>query len=80
MDLWWINHISGVDEEQPEKRISFEVVGGGQGNISPSEMVLHLVNHPTNDRGHVGEMMCKTDYEMGTYGLSIYLRDAQQKI
>lgn len=80
MDRWYMDYISNLDEKALEEIISFEYIGGGKGDLSIYEIILHLVNHAANHRGHVSEMMYKTDFKLQTHDLTVYLRDVHKYV
>jgi uncharacterized damage-inducible protein DinB len=45
IDQWYIDYAVSLSAEQLGDRITFEFVGGGEGNMSREEMILHVVNH-----------------------------------
>ena len=77
-DRWYIDHIGGLSEAQLAERIDFEYVGGGAGNLSRLEIVLHLANHGTYHRGFVGDMLNQAGVNPRPTDLSVFLRDVWQ--
>ncbi len=80
MDQWYIDYILGVDEKNLQNLVRFEYIGGEQGMMSVNEVILHLVNHASNHRGHVSEMMYKTEYKLKTHDLTAYLKYVQKNV
>jgi uncharacterized damage-inducible protein DinB len=75
MDDWYVNFIVSLDESELDNNIAFEFVGGGEGNMSVSEILFHLVNHGTYHRGFVSDMMYQIPAIPPANDLTVYLRD-----
>ena len=75
MDLWFISYVEALGSKACEHRISFEYVGGGSGNMSIGEIILHIVNHNTYHRGFVSDMMYQIPVKPTANDLSVFLRD-----
>jgi uncharacterized damage-inducible protein DinB len=78
MDKWYLDHISNLSEDQLNQVITFEFVGGGQGNMSSHEIILHLVNHGSYHRGLVSDMMYQIPSMPPANDLTVYLRDVHK--
>jgi len=74
-DRWYIDHVGGLSEPQLAERIAFEYVGGGAGNLSRLEIVLHLANHGTYHRGFVSDMLNQAGVNPRPTDLTVFLRD-----
>ena len=79
MDSWYLDYIAGSSEDQLEKIINFEYVGGGQGDMSVNEIILHIVNHGSYHRGFVSDMMYQIPSVPSANDLTVYLRDVHRK-
>jgi uncharacterized damage-inducible protein DinB len=75
MDEWYINFIESIDGEELNNNITFEFVGGGEGNMSVSEILFHLVNHGTYHRGFVSDMMYQIPATPPANDFTVFLRD-----
>jgi uncharacterized damage-inducible protein DinB len=75
IDQWYIDYAAALSAEQLADRITFEFVGGGEGNMSREEMILHVVNHGTYHRGFVSDMMYQIPVVPPANDLSVFLRD-----
>jgi uncharacterized damage-inducible protein DinB len=80
MDSWYVNYVTGFNEDQLENIISFEFVGGGLGNMSINEIVMHIVNHGSYHRGFVSDMMYQIPTVPPANDLTVFLRDIHRKI
>jgi uncharacterized damage-inducible protein DinB len=79
MDEWYVDFIVSLDESDLDNNITFEFVGGGEGNMSVSDILFHLVNHGTYHRGFVSDMMYQIPAIPPANDLTVYLRDIYQK-
>jgi len=74
-DRWYVDHVTALTEAQLHERIDFQFVGGGDGNMSRMEIVMHLVNHGTYHRGFVGAMLNEAGVNPRATDLTVFLRD-----
>jgi uncharacterized damage-inducible protein DinB len=79
MDDWYADYIASLTNDQLDKVIDFEYVGGGRGAMTINEIVLHLVNHGSYHRGFVSDMMYQIPAIPPTNDLTVYLRDFHRK-
>ena len=79
MDAWYSDYIANLTNDQLNKVIDFEYVGGGQGAMTINEIVLHLINHGSYHRGFVSDMMYQIPVIPPTNDLTVYLRDIRKK-
>lgn len=75
MDSLYVKFLVSLDESNLDNNITFEFVGGGEGNMSVSDIVFHLVNHGTYHRGFVSDMMYQVPAIPPANDLTVYLRD-----
>jgi uncharacterized damage-inducible protein DinB len=80
MDQWYINYIkrletNGAARETLEKVIHFTFIGGGDGNMRVSDIILHIVNHGTYHRGFVSDMMYQIPAIPPANDFTVYMRD-----
>lgn len=76
IDEWYVNYSKALSGNSCGKTISFEFIDGGQGEMTISEILLHVVNHGTYHRGFVSMMMSQIPENMPANDLTVYLRDA----
>ncbi len=55
--------------------ITFDFVGGGEGQMSREDILLHLVNHATYHRGFVSTLLFPLKTKGGASDLTVFLRD-----
>lgn len=75
LDDWYIDYVAGLSDAQLAERVAFQFVGGGDGNMSRLEIVLHLVNHGTYHRGFVSDMLNQVGVVPPASDLTVFLRD-----
>ena len=54
---------------------TLDVIGGGNGSMTRGDIVLHVINHTTYHRGHIGCMIYQVPAEPPTTDLPVFLRD-----
>ena len=79
MDRWYIELADRLTDRELAEVIRFAFVGGGQGAMSRSEILLHLVNHATYHRGFVSDMLYQVPVRPLTDDLPVFLRDVWNK-
>lgn len=75
MDRWYIALVDGWTAEDSSSTVNFEFVGGGMGEMTREDIILHLVNHSTYHRGFVGDMLKQVPYYWPANDLTVFLRD-----
>jgi uncharacterized damage-inducible protein DinB len=77
-DRWFVDYAVGLSDAQAAERVAFQFVGGGDGNMSRLEILMHLVNHGTYHRGFVGDMLNQAGVRPRATDLTVFLRDVWQ--
>jgi uncharacterized damage-inducible protein DinB len=75
MDQWYIQYSDDMRENRCAEIVNFSFIGGGDGSMSRGEIVLHVVNHTTYHRGHIGSMIYQVPAEPPTTDLPVFLRE-----
>jgi len=75
LDAWYIAWSDALTPAALEERVRFAYVGGGQGEMTRGEILLHVVNHTTYHRGFVAEMIYRLGTPAPTTDLTVFLRD-----
>lgn len=73
MDAWYEKYSDSLTPEILEKPIKFIFVGGGEGIMTPEEILLHVVNHGTYHRGFISDMMYQIPVCPVANDLSVFL-------
>lgn len=76
IDDWYVDLVDNMDADDFDEAVDFEFVGGGQGSMTRSDILLHLVNHTTYHHGYVSDMMYQIPCEPPAIDLTVFLRDA----
>lgn len=75
LDRWYLDYAASLSEPSWSERLTFTFVGGGEGEMSRLEILLHLVNHATYHRGFVGDMFNQCDVFPRASDQTVFLRD-----
>jgi uncharacterized damage-inducible protein DinB len=79
IDAWYVATYDAMPEQELGRKLEFTFVGGGQGAMTRSEILLHLVNHTTYHRGNVASMIYQVPgARPPTTDLPVFLRDVPQ--
>lgn len=78
IDAWFVDHADSLPETLSDKIVNFTFIGGGEGSMTHSEILLHVVNHTTYHRGHVADMMYQISVFPPTTDLPVFLRTARE--
>ncbi len=57
LDAWYLDYLAGLSQADGEAVLSFNFVDGDQGQMSRTEMLLHLVTHGGYHRGAIGRIL-----------------------
>jgi uncharacterized damage-inducible protein DinB len=79
MDRWYIGQVDSWSEQDRRRRVDFEFVGGGVGEMTREEIVLHVINHTPYHRGFVGDMLKQVPYAWPANDLTVFLRDFHRR-
>ena len=74
IDQWYIEYSDDIQENSSREIVNFSFIGGGSGSMSRGEILLHVINHTTYHRGHIGCMVYQIPAEPPTTDLPVYLR------
>jgi uncharacterized damage-inducible protein DinB len=77
LDAWYVGYADALGEAAAEM-VEFEFIGGGAGRMSRGDIVLHVINHTTYHRGHIGDMIYQIPAHPPTTDLPVYLRNANR--
>lgn len=79
IDDWYIRYADSLSPEQSKEKVDFKFIGGGPGSMSRCDILLHVVNHTTYHRGHIGDMIYDVDAEPPTTDLPVFLQGTPAK-
>ena len=75
IDAWYVNYAETLTEAEHDEDVTFTFIAAGPGIMSREAMLLHVVNHATYHRGHVGDMMYACGVEPPTTDLPVFLKE-----
>lgn len=75
LDEWYVVWSDRVSPAALEERLRFGFIGGGEGAMTRSEMLLHIVNHTSYHRGFVADMFYQVPARPPVTDLTVFLRD-----
>lgn len=78
LDAWYVDYAEALSETAAAQIVDFEFIGGGRGSMSRGDIVLHVINHTTYHRGHIGDMLYQIPVHPPTTDLPVYLRNANR--
>ncbi|HEU0277409.1 MAG TPA: DinB family protein [Rhodanobacteraceae bacterium] len=76
IDGWYARYAATLPVDARAERIDFTFIGGGEGQLSRSDVLQHVVNHTTYHRGHITGMLWLAGIRPPTTDLPVYHRDA----
>ena len=76
-DGWLIRWSDGLTAPAVDEVINFTFVGGGEGALSRSEIIDHLIIHTSYHRGFAADMFFQVPAKAPTTDLPVFLRDAR---
>jgi uncharacterized damage-inducible protein DinB len=76
IDDWYIEYAASLSGNDLAEVVEFAFIGGGQGAMTRSAILLHVVNHTTYHRGQAADIL----YHLGVFppatDLPVFLRAA----
>jgi uncharacterized damage-inducible protein DinB len=78
LDAWYVAYADALHDAAAAQIVNFEFIGGGTGSMSRADIVLHVVNHTTYHRGHIGDMMYQIPAHPPTTDLTVFRRNAHR--
>jgi uncharacterized damage-inducible protein DinB len=78
LDAWYVDYADALSDAAAAQIVNFEFIGGGSGSMSRGDIVLHVINHTTYHRGHIGDMMYQIPVQPPTTDLPVYRRNVNR--
>ena len=78
MDAWFLAYSDGLSAEQADEALEIDFIGGGTATMTHAEIILHVVNHTTYHRGHIGDMIYQIPAEPPTTDYPVFLRSQRK--
>jgi uncharacterized damage-inducible protein DinB len=76
LDDWYVRYADALSGKTAAEIVDFEFIGGGRGSMSRGDIIMHVINHTTYHRGHIGDMIYQIPAHPPTTDLPVYLRNA----
>ena len=76
IDRWYIRYAEEISDRLGEEMVDFTFIGGGEGSMTRSDILLHVANHTTYHRGHIAAMMAQIPARPPITDLPVFLRNA----
>ena len=73
---WYIQYADSMTKPLLNEKLSFLFVDGGAGEMTRGDILIHVFNHKTFHRGHIGDMFYQSGFRPPSIDLPVYLRDA----
>ncbi len=73
IDGWYVNLSDTLSKTDADRQVDFTLIGGREGHMRLSEVVLHVVNHTSYHRGFVADMFCQVPARPPLTDLSVFL-------
>jgi len=75
LDQYYVTLARQLSQVELDEGVKFTFVGGGDGSMTRSEILLHLVNHSTYHRGFISDMLYQVPHKGDNNDLPVFLRD-----
>jgi len=77
IDTWYVAWSDRMTEAALAEKLRFTLIGGNEGAMTRSEILLHVVNHTSYHRGFVGDLFYQVpgEHRPPTTDLPVYLRE-----
>ncbi|MEL6825510.1 MAG: DinB family protein [Pseudomonadota bacterium] len=74
LDVWFLNSLVDVNLDQI---VRFTFLDGQRGEMSASDILIHVVNHGTYHRGHIADMLYDDDVVPPITDYPVFVREVQ---
>ncbi|SEQ81659.1 Uncharacterized damage-inducible protein DinB (forms a four-helix bundle) [Amphritea atlantica] len=75
IDEWYVNYADTIAESELEEVVEFEFIGGGTGQMSRRDILMHVVNHTTYHRGHAAGILYQLGVSPPTTDFPVFLQE-----
>lgn len=75
VDHWYVDYAKSLNADNQGEIVDFSFVDGGHGSMTREEILVHIANHTTYHRGHIGTMLYAVSCTPPTTDYTVYLRD-----
>ena len=74
IDDWYVGYADDMQADASDVIVDFTFIDGGSGSMSRFDILLHVVNHATFHRGHIGDMVYQIPAEPPVTDLPVFLQ------
>lgn len=78
IDEWYISYADSISDDELAEVVDFEFIGGGTGNMSRRDILLHVVNHATYHRGHAAGILYQFNVSPPVTDFPVFLRETSE--
>lgn len=75
IDAWYIAWGDSLSEGAADETVRFTLIGGNQGEMHRSDIILHVVNHTSYHRGFVADLFFQVPARPPLTDLTVFLRE-----
>lgn len=75
IDAWYVAWSDAMTDAALNETVNFTFVGGGKGELTRGEILLHVVNHTSYHRGFAADLFFQVPARPPTTDLPVFLRD-----
>ncbi len=76
VDAWMAGYVADLSAAALAERVAFRFIDGGAGVMTRGEILLHIVNHATYHRGHIGLMLNAAGVALPASDMPVFLGKA----
>lgn len=80
LDCWYVEWSDALTEQTIDEPLRFSFVGGGEGEMSRGEILLHIANHTSYHCGFIADHFYQVPARPPTTDLPVFLRDARPSL
>jgi uncharacterized damage-inducible protein DinB len=78
-DRWYVELGERLSNEELNELVRFQYIGGGDGEMTRGEILLHVVTHGTYHRGTVADLLNQAQVNPRPTDLTVFVRDVVRK-
>jgi uncharacterized damage-inducible protein DinB len=75
VDAWYVAWSDEMSDQAVNEAVSFTLIGGNRGEMTRSEILLHILGHRHYHRGFVCDMLFEVPSRPPSMDLPVYLRE-----
>ena len=75
VDGWYVAYYDALTDAALGETVRYTLIGGNEGSMTRSEILLHVYNHTTYHRGFVADLFYQVPLRPPVTDLPVYLRE-----